>query len=185
MNAVTRSGGNDFHGTGFEFVRNEKFNARNFFSTGPDPLKRNQFGGTFGGPIRKNKLFFFGGYQGTTTRTNPTSSRSFVPTPAMLQGDFTAFASAACQGTNRTLTGPFVNNRIDPALLSPAAVNLARKLPAPVDQCGLVLWSLPSSETDHQMVERLDYKIGARTTVRLGPRRPYAVHSMSAPWRLR
>ena len=65
VNAVTKSGTNDFHGDLFEFLRNGDLNARNFFAVVPDELKRNQFGGTFGGRIIKNKLFFFGGYQGT------------------------------------------------------------------------------------------------------------------------
>jgi hypothetical protein len=69
VNVVTKSGGNDFHGTAFEFVRNDIFNANDFFrnSAGqPRPnFKQNQFGGVFGGPIKKNKLFFFGSYQGT------------------------------------------------------------------------------------------------------------------------
>src|SRR5262245_19831014 len=69
VNAVTKSGSNEFHGNAFEFVRNYKFNARNFFAPKRDDLKRNQFGGTLGGPVLKNKLFFFGGYQGTRTRT--------------------------------------------------------------------------------------------------------------------
>ena len=64
---MTKSGTNEFHGDLFEFVRNGKFNARNFFATRRDTIKRNQFGGTIGGPIVKNKLFFFGGYQGTSS----------------------------------------------------------------------------------------------------------------------
>src|SRR5437867_9310967 len=68
INAVTKAGTNQFHGDVFEFVRNSVFNARNFFATSRDTLKRNQFGGVVGGPIRKDKLFFFGGYQGTLQR---------------------------------------------------------------------------------------------------------------------
>src|SRR5712692_2838465 len=68
VNAATRSGTNEWHGDLFEFVRNYKFNARNFFATQRDTLKRNQYGGTFGGPILKNKLFFFTAYQVTPTR---------------------------------------------------------------------------------------------------------------------
>jgi hypothetical protein len=64
VNIVTRAGTNAFHGTAFEFLRNNAFNATNYFST-RDTLKRNQFGGVIGGPIVKSKLFFFGGYQGT------------------------------------------------------------------------------------------------------------------------
>src|SRR6185436_11378302 len=98
VNAVTKSGTNQFHGDLFEFVRNYKFNARNFFARKRDSLKRNQFGGTIGGPVRKNKLFFFGGYQGKIEKSNPGTTISFAPTAAMRAGDFTAFASAACNG---------------------------------------------------------------------------------------
>ena len=70
-------------------------------------MKRNQYGATFGGPIKNDKLFFFGGYQGTNTRVIPTDTRAFVPTAAMLAGDFTAFTSPACNdGKQITLTGP-------------------------------------------------------------------------------
>src|SRR5205807_1427006 len=71
VSAVTKSGTNDLHGDLFEFVRNGMFNARNFFATSRDSLKRNQFGGTLGGPIQKSKLFFFGGFQRTMTRSDP------------------------------------------------------------------------------------------------------------------
>src|SRR4029079_9859153 len=81
---VTKSGTNEWHGDLFEFVRNGKFNARNAFALRRDTLKRNQFGGTLGGPITHNKLFFFGGYQGTTLRTAPSDNQAFVPTAAML-----------------------------------------------------------------------------------------------------
>src|SRR5437762_2509220 len=87
VHSVTKSGTNQFHGDLFEFVRNDLFNARNYFATKHSTLKRNQFGGTLGGPIKKNKLFFFGGYQGTTVRQDPADNKSFVPTAAMLAGD--------------------------------------------------------------------------------------------------
>jgi hypothetical protein len=86
-----------------------------------DGLRRNQFGGTIGGPIMRDKLFFFGGYQGTTLRFRPADQIAFVPTAAMLAGDFTAFASPACNnGRQINLGGGFVGNRINPALFSPA-----------------------------------------------------------------
>src|SRR6185369_10022921 len=80
VNAVTKSGTNEYHGDLFEFVRNYMFNARNFFADRRDSLKRNQYGGTFGGPIRQHKLFFFGGYQGTKTRSDPGTTIKYVPT---------------------------------------------------------------------------------------------------------
>src|SRR5438876_4460755 len=84
VSLVTKSGTNQFHGDVFEFVRNGKFNARNAFALARDTLKRNQYGGTVGGPVLKNKLFFFGGFQGTKTRSTPPELFSYVPTAATL-----------------------------------------------------------------------------------------------------
>jgi hypothetical protein len=87
INLTTRSGTNSFHGSAFEFLRNNNLDARNFFSPTRPPYQRNQFGGYVGGPIRKNKIFFFGGYEGLRERKGLTYSGQ-VPTPAMLGGDF-------------------------------------------------------------------------------------------------
>ena len=89
VSLVTKSGTNEFHGNLFEFVRNGIFNARNAFALKRDTIKRNQYGGTVGGPIMKNKLFFFAGYQGTKIRQDPSDNITFVPTAAMLAGDWT------------------------------------------------------------------------------------------------
>src|SRR3989449_7420396 len=117
VNAVTKSGSNEFHGNLFEFLRNGALNARDFFATRRDTLKRNQFGGVLGGPIIKDKLFFFGGYQATIQRSDPVFNTAYVPTAAMKQGDFTAFASVGCQGgaVPRNLGAPFIGNKIDPS----------------------------------------------------------------------
>lgn len=170
VNAVTKSGTNRFVGNLFEFYRDKKFNATNRFAlVGPDGkrtddgLHRNQFGGTAGGPIVQNKLFFFGGYQGTNLHQQPNANIAFVPTAAMMAGDFTAFASAACNnGRPVALRAPFVNNRVDPALFSPAAVALTRSLPKTTDPCGEVKFPFgggPSNQA--QVVTRIDYQ---RTT---------------------
>src|SRR5206468_4992569 len=97
VNAVTKSGSNAWHGSLFEFIRNGDVNAINYFAPRQDSLKRNQFGGTFGGRIIRDKLFFFGGYQGSTIRQDPSSSTAFVPTPAALAGDFSQLDGAGCQ----------------------------------------------------------------------------------------
>ena len=75
VNAITKSGTNQIHGSLFEFVRNGALNARNFFAPAQDSLRRNQFGGTVGGPIRKDKIFLFNGFQATRTRTARSSSQ--------------------------------------------------------------------------------------------------------------
>jgi hypothetical protein len=79
VNIVTKSGTNSFHGSIFEFFRNGDLNARNFFSAKQDSLKRNQFGGVFGGPILRNRLFFFGGYQGTRPGRKQTQLPALFP----------------------------------------------------------------------------------------------------------
>jgi len=161
VNAVTKSGTNAFHGDAFEFVRNYLFNARNFFALQRDSLKRNQFGGTLGGPIRKNKLFFFGAYQGTITRQNGITNTMIIPTQAMVGGDFTAYASAACQASGKPLAlpAPFVNNKISPALLSTPALNLVAKLPTTPDPCGRITFGVPNISQDKQAVGRADYQL--------------------------
>jgi hypothetical protein len=166
ISAVTKSGTNDFHGSAFEFVRNYAFNARNPFAKTRDDLKRNQFGGTFGGPILKNKLFFFGGYQGTLTRTAGTGNISFVPTPAMMAGDWTAFTSPACNGGQQiNLRAPFVNNRIDPTRYSKPAVTVANMLPAAQDACGKVVYDIPLHPNEYQIVDKIDYQASAKHSI--------------------
>ena len=162
VNAVTKSGTNEMHGDLFEFVRNFQFNARNTFATARDSLKRNQFGGTIGGPIIKNKLFYFLGYQGTIQRSNPPTTISFVPTAAMLSGNFTDVTSPACNnGKQITLPASlgFVNNQIDPKLFSAPAVKLASFLtPLTSNPCGKVQFGAPANQTENQVVAKVDYQ---------------------------
>jgi carboxypeptidase family protein len=173
VNVVTKSGGNSFRGDLFEFFRHHNFNATDPFGTKnpdgsrkDDGLKRNQYGATLGGPIKTDRLFFFFGYQGTNTTVNPTDNRAFVPTAAMLAGDFTAFASRECNaGVQRTLAAPFVGNRVSPALFSRAALNITAKLPATTDPCGLVQYGLPSQTDEGQYVTKIDYTINAKHSV--------------------
>jgi hypothetical protein len=173
VNAVTKSGTNRFSGNVFEFLRDKQFNATNPFAlVGPDGkrkddgLRRNQFGGTVGGPIVRNKLFFFGAYQGTAVRITPTDNIAWVPTAAMMAGDFTAFASPECNnGRQANLTGGFVGNRIDPARFSPAAVNLAKRLPTATDPCGQVKYSASDDSDEGQGVTKIDYQLNANHSV--------------------
>ena len=166
VNAVTKSGTNLFHGDLFEFWRNHRFNATNPFAAvrdgerQSDGLNRNQFGGTLGGPVVRDRLFFFGGYQGTVIDQTPSDNIAFVPTAAMLAGDFTAAASPQCNaGRAVTLRGPFVNNRIDPARFSPAALNVTRRLPTSDDPCGRVVYGQAANTDESQIVSRVDYQM--------------------------
>ena len=168
VSSVTKSGTNSIHGDAFEFLRNYTVNARDFFATGQDGLKRNQFGGVVGGAIKKDKLFFFVGYQGTTVRQTPISQTANVPTADMLKGDFRAFV-AQCNG-GRPLNAPFgtngfAANTVDPALLSRAAGNIAKRLPTPVDACGTTLFGAITHENDHQAPVRIDYQLSDKQTL--------------------
>jgi hypothetical protein len=175
VNAVTKSGTNSFHGNAFEFVRDRRFNATAAFAAiGPDGkkkddgLNRNQFGGTIGGPIVENKLFFFGGYQRTRGRQVTADSVAFVPTAAMLAGDFTAAASPACNGGRQVnLSAPFVGNRINPALLHPAAVKISNSgfIPSSTDPCGEIRYSVPLDDNDEQFVFKADYQISSNQSI--------------------
>ena len=88
INVVTKSGTNAFHGDGFEFLRNTSLDARNYFSPTRGTFDQNQFGGTFGGPIRKNKTFFFADYQGTRSTEGVDTGDIAVPTAAERAGIF-------------------------------------------------------------------------------------------------
>jgi hypothetical protein len=99
-NIITRSGTNAFHGAAWEFLRNDAMDAKSFFATSVEPLKRNQFGGAFGGPIKKDKTFFFGYYEGLRNRQGETVGAD-VPTQEERQGDFGLLCTQA-KGTFNT-----------------------------------------------------------------------------------
>src|SRR5689334_10189349 len=180
VNVVTKSGTNDFHGNLFEFVRNGVFNARDFFAPVRDSLKRNQFGGTVGGPIIHNKLFFFGGAQFTIQRSAPVTGTSYIPTPAMLEGDFTKIASPACNGGKQiTLKAPFVNNQIPKSLLSaPALKMLTYGYGTAEDDCGTVHFGSLNSFNSQYGIAKVDYHINPSHSV-FG--RYFGTHSFAPP----
>jgi carboxypeptidase family protein/TonB-dependent receptor-like protein len=167
VNLVTKSGTNAFHGDVFDFIRNYHFNARNYFAPTRDSLRRQQFGGTLGGPIARDRLFFFDGYQGTVEKSNPATSTSFAPTAAMLAGDFTAIASPSCSGKQITLapSAGFVNNTINPALFNPVAMNILKHVPVSTDPCGKLQYGIPNNSTQHQNLARGDYTISLSQTL--------------------
>ncbi|HEV3202110.1 MAG TPA: TonB-dependent receptor, partial [Bryobacteraceae bacterium] len=168
VNGVTKSGTNEFHGDLFEFLRNGVFNARDYFAAARDTLKRNQFGGTVGGPVLKDKLFFFAGYQGTFQRSDPPQSVAFVPTPQMLAGDFSTFAGPTCNA-GKTVNLPaslgFVNNQISPTRFSTPAVKISSLLPLATNQCGRVSYGVLADNNEHTGVGRVDYQLSPKHSV--------------------
>ena len=116
MNIVSKSGTNDFHGNLFEFIRNGDLNARNFFAPTHDDVKRNQFGFTVGGPVLKNRLFYFGSYEGTRLRDVVKGLTQFVPTEAQRGGDLSGIAAPI----HDPVTGvPYPNNQIPLSQFNP------------------------------------------------------------------
>ncbi|MBI1357453.1 MAG: hypothetical protein GC160_24190 [Acidobacteria bacterium] len=178
VNASIKSGSNDFHGGLFEFLRNEKLDARNFFDdpTIPvPPLKRNQFGGLIGGPVIKNRTFFFFDYQGTIERRSGTAQVT-IPTPSEVVGDFSnsIYNNAPAQifdpDTYDAATGmrdPFPNNIIPQSRIDPVGSNVAALYPTP-NRSGAInnFFSNPLTHEDtHQFDVRVDHTIGAKDTV--------------------
>lgn len=169
VNMVTKSGSNHWHGTLFEFIRNGDVNAISYFAKKTDGLKRNQFGGTFGGKLITDKLFFFGGYQGSRIRQSPNGSTAYVPTAAALQGDFSTLDGAGCQSSGKAriikdpATGqPLVNDYIDPSRFDKASLALMKYLPQTTDPCGRVLYGFPLSSNESQYVGRVDWNINTK-----------------------
>ncbi|MBM3740336.1 MAG: hypothetical protein FJW39_31665, partial [Acidobacteria bacterium] len=130
INVVTKSGTNQLHGTVWEFLRNNKFDARNFFLRPTQtiaPLRRNQFGAAVGGPIVKNRMFLFGNYDGTRIRTGAFRT-AMIPTADQIGGNFTGYSKAI----RDIQTGqPFPGNIIPRQRLDPIAQALAKFYPAP------------------------------------------------------
>lgn len=175
VNIVTKSGTNSLHGDAFEFLRNGDLNARNYFAPTHDFLKRNQFGGTLGGRIIKDKLFFFGGYQGTKIRNVSQSSIAYVPTAAELAGNFAVAESPTCQsgGITRKIHLPgsatVISNPSDVfgagVRYDPAALALVKYLPTTSNPCGRLTYSTPIIQNEDQGVGRVDWIQSSKHTV--------------------
>lgn len=134
VNVITRSGGNQIHGSAFEFLRNRDLNSRQFFDATEPPFQQNQFGFAVGGPIIRNKTFFFGDYQGLRVHTSSTSILS-EPTAAMRAGDFSSYPSTlynpATYDSSTNTRQPFAGNRIPLTAMDPVARNLLALSPLP------------------------------------------------------
>ncbi|MBX7221498.1 MAG: TonB-dependent receptor [Blastocatellia bacterium] len=176
VNLTTRSGTDAFHGTVFEFLRNEALNARNLFanSTSRKPVfRRNQFGFVLGGPIRKGKIHFFADYQGTRQLLGRVLV-STVPTALQRQGIFTENigsnpVSVFDPATTRAKNGggftrdPFPGNRIPLSRLDPVAVALLQRYPLPNSPGTANNFRRIGNEStnQNQFDVRLDYQLSA------------------------
>ena len=184
VNVVTRSGTNQYHGTAFEFIRNNYINGTNFYSKTKDFLHQNQYGGTFGGAIKRDKLFAFAGYQRLDYSKKQGNTNAIVPTAANLLGDFSVTDGDPTQPSSTVfpctangkavqlldpLTGtPLVGNKYPskPTYSAPSLA-LQKYLPVPTsisdpNNCGNVTYSIPLIQKDNQFVSRVDWTISSR-----------------------
>lgn len=175
ISVVTKSGTNEFHGTAYDYVRNDALNANSFFNnqTGlrKDILKRNQFGGTVGGPVKKDKLFFFSAWQSQRQSQLQVTSRTSIFTPAELNGDFSL--------SNSTRTGPdtnvaaflqkfpyFQSNSalaaqaiIDPSKFSSVAKGYINANLIPSDPSGARIFQDSAKDNNDEITEKADYQL--------------------------
>jgi len=172
LNVVTRGGTNELHGSLFEFNRNRALRARNVFNVAPQPqpnFVRNEFGGTLGGPIVKNRTFYFGGFQGRTLRQSSTTTQT-LPVEAWRRGDFSGVAGLTiydpatgnADGTGRTA---FPDNRIPASRFHPLTNKLLPEI-APSNQPGLLnnlIFNIPSAYNGSSYDGRVDHIFSENT----------------------
>jgi len=202
VNVVTKSGSNEFHGSLFEFFRNEHLNANDFFYNRDNPLsatrkqilRQNQFGGTFGGPIKQNKLFFFGSYQGTRqlngVANEGLTSANLYPIPDNREaGDFAARLGAAMCGfptrggsvrggtpQQNIPAGGSIPINCDGSNINPVAINLLRvKLPngdyyipgSGTNGIAPRVFSIPAKYTEDQYIANADWIVSPKHSLQL------------------
>jgi hypothetical protein len=184
VNVVTKSGTNNFHGNVFEFFRNKVLNARNFFDGEKGDFKQNQFGGTLGGPIKKDGTFFFVSYEGRRIRKGITSDQVTVPTAEERGGDFSGgstFAGTLTDDNVATILNNrpgcaaavgvpiaagtaysdiFLNNQVPSACMDPTAVDLLNQfVPLPNTPDGFFVSSPVSRDRTDQLQVKVDHRI--------------------------
>ncbi|HUQ94576.1 MAG TPA: TonB-dependent receptor [Bryobacteraceae bacterium] len=163
VNLVLKSGTNSLHGTLFEFLRNDKLDARDFFAAPGQPrppFKQNQFGVTGGGPVRKDKTFFFASYEGFRRRKNLVGS-AVVPTLAQRSGDFSSLTTPLRDPDNPGQF--FTDNKISASRLSPEAQKVLRFMPLPnvAGSLNFVGATISQANQDQGFI-RVDHSISER-----------------------
>lgn len=181
VTVVTKSGTNSLHGTAYDYVRNQDFNANSFFNNQQDipraVLKRNQYGGTIGGPVfipkvidGRNKLFFFFAYEGQQQTSPTTKNKLTVFTPAEAGGDFSGASSSKKAKVVQFLEshpyyqadpGLAAQGIIDPTRIDPIAAEYLAKGLVPVNSTGILFPQAPSTVNYNQYLGKMDYNVSA------------------------
>src|SRR5258708_11310079 len=179
---VTKSGSNELHGSLFEFLRNDKLNTRNFFAAGVGPLRRNQFGGTVGGPVKlpgyngKDRTFYFLSMEATRQVASSTISNVVVPGALERSGDFSQSRLPAGRtvAPPETVTPanpqgvPFPANIIPTSRLDPVAVNFIKDfMPLPNPAANISVYQLSLPTNDAQLAMKIDHAISRNNKLSL------------------
>lgn len=170
-NIVTRSGTNQIHGTLWEFLRNDALDANNYFAQTKEPLKQNQFGATVGGPIKRDKTFFFGFYEGFRNRQGETSQTT-VPSVKERAGDFSqlcpeGFTSGFCNNPSHQLfnvfaNAPYPNNQVPPSQFNSISKTLLTFFPLPNIGANLFATTQTLSNDTNQFGIKIDHYLDPR-----------------------
>lgn len=161
INATIKGGTNEYHGVAFEFLRNDQLDARNYFAAQRAPRRQNQFGGSFGGPILKNKLFFFGNYEGTRIRL-PGTRNVRVPSAALRAGTLSGNIKDPLSNA------PFANSQIPASRIDPIATYFLQFVPLPNTPDGQTfIWNASGKQDANQGNGRIDYAISSKDQLNL------------------
>jgi len=173
-NLITRSGTNQFHGTLWEFLRNDAVDANNYFAQTQEPLKQNQFGATIGAPIKKDKAFVFGFYEGFRNRQGE-SALTTVPSVKQRSGDFSelcteGFTAGFCNNPQHQLfnvfaNAPYPNNQVPENQINPVSQNLLSFFPLPNAGTNLLSTTQTLRNDSDQFGIKVDHYLTAHDTL--------------------
>jgi hypothetical protein len=173
-NVLTRSGSNNLHGTLWEFLRNDAFDARNYFGKETEPLKQNQFGASIGGPIQKSKTFFFGFYEGFRNHQGE-SALTTVPSLKQRNGDFSelcpeGFSGGFCNNPAHQLfnvfaNAPVPNNQLPSGSINPISQTLLKFFPLPNAGTNLLSTTQTLRTDSDQFGLKVDHYLTSRDTL--------------------
>ena len=163
--AATRAGTNQFRGTAWEYFRNDGLNGTNYFATSKPDLNQNQYGFTLGGPVARNRAFFFGSYQGIQVEQTALFATATPPTAEMRSGDFSNAARKPIDPLTRL---PFPNNIIPASRFDPVSVEvLNRYVPLPNASGGRWTAQVPQPTNGNQYLGRFDYNLSGANTANI------------------
>jgi hypothetical protein len=160
VNVITKSGTNSFHGSLFDYARNDAFNAQEWNTLQKPRQRRNQFGGSVGGPVKHDKLFFFFSYSGLREREVAVSNGARVPTALERTGDFSQTPGVTLRDP---LTGkPFTDNKIPAERLDPTAQNILEEVPLPNLPGNFYEAQVPSAPKNDDVTARIDHTLSEK-----------------------